>query len=63
LTVEPERKPLPFTVSVNAGPPALTVAGCTDVIEGVWENATEQRKRAANENRIFYIVIRGCQVT
>ena len=43
-TVAPEKKPVPFTVNVNAGPPAVTVAGEMLVISGtgaVIVNVTE----------------------
>ncbi len=33
-TTEPERKPVPFTVKVKPGPPAVTELGLTDVMEG-----------------------------
>lgn len=33
-TTVPEAKPLPFTVKVNAAPPAVTVAGVMEVITG-----------------------------
>ncbi len=41
-TVAPERKPVPFTVNVNAAPPTVADAGLRLVITGVWpliENA------------------------
>ena len=34
FTTEPETKPAPFTVSVNAAPPAVALAGESDVAEG-----------------------------
>jgi hypothetical protein len=34
FTVEPETKPVPFTVSVNAAPPAVAEAGLRPVVVG-----------------------------
>jgi hypothetical protein len=34
LTVEPETKPVPFTVSVKAAPPALAEVGLRPVVVG-----------------------------
>ncbi len=35
FTTEEEMKPLPLTVSVNAAAPCITLAGDTEVIDGV----------------------------
>ena len=34
FTTEPETKPVPFTVKVNAAPPAVALVGESDVIVG-----------------------------
>ena len=58
LTVDPETKPVPFTVRVNERPPALAVAGCNEVTDGAWAYATAEKKKMARESRILYIVSR-----
>jgi hypothetical protein len=58
FTVDPVTKPVPFTVNVNEGPPALAVVGCAEVRTGACAYATAEKQMMARESRILYIVIR-----
>ena len=55
-TVAPETKPLPFTVNVNVGPPAMALFGFSDVITGAVapdtsRGATSIKQRFQTRNR------------